>query len=112
MPAPNAAALLRRNAGDPDIARRPAVRFEDRQWTHGEYVAECRRWANLFLSRRADGAPWLSVTLGVLRHTNRMGSQRLTGQSNGLDLSATCYPPIFRTSTFLLGHEHPYRRGL
>ena len=58
MPAPNAAALLRRNAGDPDIARRPAVRFEDRQWTHGEYVAECRRWANLFLSRRADGAPF------------------------------------------------------
>src|SRR5438067_1015672 len=58
MPAPNAAALLRRNAGDPHIARRPAIRFEDRQWTHGEYVAECRRWANLFLSRRADGAPF------------------------------------------------------
>ena len=58
MPAANAAALLRRNAGDPGIARRPAVRFEDRQWTHGEYVAECRRWANLFLSRRVAGAPF------------------------------------------------------
>src|SRR5207244_13427062 len=57
MPAPNAAALLRRNAGDPDIARRPAVRFEDRQWTHAEYVAECRRWANLFLSQRVASAP-------------------------------------------------------
>src|SRR5207248_3101425 len=63
MPAPNAAALLRRNAGDPDIARRPAVRFEDRQWTHAEYVAECRRWANLFLSRRVEGAP---LHVGVL----------------------------------------------
>ena len=63
MPAPNAAALLRRNAGDPDIARRPAVRFEDRQWTHREYVAECRRWANLFLSRRVEGAP---LHVGVL----------------------------------------------
>ncbi|MGZ6974532.1 MAG: hypothetical protein ACXVKQ_11370, partial [Acidimicrobiia bacterium] len=46
LPAPNAAALLRRNASDPDIAKRPAVRFEDRVWTHGEYVAESSRWAN------------------------------------------------------------------
>lgn len=54
MPAADAAALLRRNATDPTIADRPAVRFEDRVWTHGEYVAECRRWANLFLDRAPE----------------------------------------------------------
>jgi fatty-acyl-CoA synthase len=58
MPAPNAAALLRRNESDPDIAARPAVRFGDRIWTHGEYVAECRRWANVFVSRRSAGRPF------------------------------------------------------
>jgi fatty-acyl-CoA synthase len=58
MPAPNAAALFRRNASDPDIAPRPAVRFGDRIWTHGEYVAESRRWANLFLSRRVADRPF------------------------------------------------------
>jgi fatty-acyl-CoA synthase len=58
MPAANAAALLRRNASDPAIAHRPAVSFDERTWTHGEYVAECRRWAQLFLSRRVDGAPF------------------------------------------------------
>jgi len=51
MPAANAAALLRRNATDPSIAGRPAVRFGDRVWTHAEFVAESCRWANLFLSR-------------------------------------------------------------
>ncbi len=58
MPAPNAAALLRRNASDPDISPRPAVRFEDRVWTHGEYVAECRRWAKLFIARCPSGRPF------------------------------------------------------
>ena len=55
LSAENAAALLRRNAADPSIATRPAVRFEDRVWTHGEYVAESCRWANLFLDRLPDG---------------------------------------------------------
>ena len=58
LPAANAAALLRRNASDADIARRPAVRFGERVWTHGDYVAECRRWANLFVSRRPAGRPF------------------------------------------------------
>jgi fatty-acyl-CoA synthase len=53
----NAAALLRRNASDPSIAERAAVRFEDRVWTHGEYVAESCRWANLFLDRLPAGKP-------------------------------------------------------
>jgi fatty-acyl-CoA synthase len=57
LPAPNAAALLRRNAEDHEIAARPAVRFEDRIWTHGEYGAESARYANLFLDRLPAGRP-------------------------------------------------------
>ena len=57
LPAPNAAALLRRNASDPEIRDRPAVRFEDRVWTHGEYFVESCRWAQLFLARLPEGQP-------------------------------------------------------
>ncbi|MBM3674734.1 MAG: AMP-binding protein [Actinobacteria bacterium] len=57
LPAPNAAALLRRNASDPATRDRPAVWFEDRVWTHAEYVAESRRWANLLLDRLPEGRP-------------------------------------------------------
>ena len=56
MPAADAAALLRSNADDPDRRDRPALRFADRVWTHAEYVAECHRFANLFLERRPAGA--------------------------------------------------------
>ncbi len=55
--APNAAALLRHNAADPDIGHRPAIRFGDRVWTHAEYFAESIRFANLFLERLPEGAP-------------------------------------------------------
>jgi fatty-acyl-CoA synthase len=59
MPAPNAAALLRRNASDPEVADRLAVRADDRTWTHREYYDESCRWAQLFLSMRPpDGAPF------------------------------------------------------
>ena len=58
MPAANAAELLRRNAADPDRAGRPALRFGDQVWTHREYVAECARWAGLFLARRAEDRPF------------------------------------------------------
>ena len=51
MPAANAAALLRRNATDPAIRDRPAVKFGERLWTHAEYVEEATRWAQLFLAR-------------------------------------------------------------
>jgi len=63
MPAANAAALLRRNASDPAIRDRPALRFEDRVWTHAEFVAESCRWANLLLSRRRPDRP---LHVGVL----------------------------------------------
>jgi fatty-acyl-CoA synthase len=55
--APNAAALLRANAADPDIGRRPAIRFGDRVWTHAEFLTESIRFANLFLERLPAGAP-------------------------------------------------------
>lgn len=55
MPAPDAASLLRRNGTDADRRDRPAIRFGERTWTHGEYLAECRRWANLFLAHRPAG---------------------------------------------------------
>ncbi len=57
MPAPNAAALLRRNATDPAIADRPALRFGDRVWTHREYVEESCRFANLFLDHKPADRP-------------------------------------------------------
>src|SRR5436190_18000502 len=63
MPAPNAAALLRRNATDGSIRDRPAVRFGDRVWTHGEYVDEASRWAQLFLARAPAGR---ALHVGVL----------------------------------------------
>jgi fatty-acyl-CoA synthase len=63
LPAPNAAALLRRNALDHTIANRPAIRFEQKLWTHGEYVANARRWANLFLAHRPDGPFHVGVLL-------------------------------------------------
>jgi fatty-acyl-CoA synthase len=60
--APNAAALLRRNAethGD-----RPAIRFADSIWTHAEYYAESCRFANLVLDRLpADGPRHVAVLL-------------------------------------------------
>jgi fatty-acyl-CoA synthase len=64
MPAPNAAALLRRNAADPVIGARSAIHCEGRTWTHREYYEESCRWAQLFLSMRPpDGE---SFHVGVL----------------------------------------------
>ena len=63
MPAPNAAALLRHNATDVSIRDRPAVKFGDWVWTHGEYVDEASRWAQLFLARAPAGR---ALHVGVL----------------------------------------------
>jgi fatty-acyl-CoA synthase len=81
LPAANAAALLRRNAADPAIAARPAVRFEDRIWTHGEYVAESCRWANLFLDRLPhDRPPHIAVLLdNVPEYLFAFGGAALAG---------------------------------
>jgi fatty-acyl-CoA synthase len=63
MPAANAAALLRHNASDPAIRERAAVKFGDQVWTHGEYVNESARWAQLFLARATVDRP---LHVGVL----------------------------------------------
>ena len=55
LPAPDAAALLRRNAiehGD-----RPALRFGPRVWTHAELLGEAQRFADLFGARLDPGRP-------------------------------------------------------
>ncbi len=57
LPAQNAAALLRTNASDPEIRDRPAIRFGDAIWTHGEFYAESCRWASLLLERLPEGRP-------------------------------------------------------
>jgi fatty-acyl-CoA synthase len=53
--APNAAALLRRNAKDHGDL--PAVRFGDRTWTHAEYYEESCRFAALFAERLPEQGP-------------------------------------------------------
>ena len=66
LPAPNAAALLRRNGTDAATADRPAVCFEDRIITHAEFLAESLRWANLFLAQppsTPDGIRHVGVLL-------------------------------------------------
>src|SRR6185503_2258719 len=60
--APNAAALLRRNAQD--FGDRIAIKFDDRSWTHAEYFDESCRFAALFLERLpADGPRHIAVLL-------------------------------------------------
>ncbi|MGA2836083.1 MAG: AMP-binding protein [Acidimicrobiales bacterium] len=63
LPAESAAALLRRNADDPDIGPRPAIRFEDRIISHAEYYRESCRWANLILRSARPGLP---LHVGIL----------------------------------------------
>src|SRR6185295_4002704 len=60
--APNAAALLRRNAAD--FGDCVAIKFGDRSWTHGEYFSESCRFAALFIGRLpADGPRHVAVLL-------------------------------------------------
>jgi len=88
LPAADAAALLRRNAADAAISRRPAVRFGNEVWTHGEYVAESCRWAQLFLRWAADrpGATDRPLHVGVLAdnvpdYLFALGGAALTGST-------------------------------
>ncbi|MBV8952176.1 MAG: AMP-binding protein [Actinobacteria bacterium] len=81
LPAPNAAALLRRNGTDPAIANRPALRFADRVWTHREFFAESCRYANLFLERApADRALHVGVLLdNIPEYLFAFGGAALSG---------------------------------
>jgi acyl-CoA synthetase (AMP-forming)/AMP-acid ligase II len=53
--APNAAALLRRNARE--HGDRVAIKFEDRSWTHAEFLRESCAFAALFRERLPAGGP-------------------------------------------------------
>jgi fatty-acyl-CoA synthase len=55
LPAPDVAALLRRNLAE--FADRPALCFGERVWTHRELVAEAERFATLFRARLDPGRP-------------------------------------------------------
>ncbi|HEY5699444.1 MAG TPA: AMP-binding protein, partial [Acidimicrobiales bacterium] len=60
--AASAAALLRSNGTDAEIAARPALRTPERTWTHGEVYAEAGRYATLLRERLpADGPPHVGV---------------------------------------------------
>ena len=64
MVAASAAALLRSNGTDAEIAARPALRTPERIWTHGEVYAEACRYATLFRERLpADRPPHVGVLL-------------------------------------------------
>jgi fatty-acyl-CoA synthase len=57
LPAPNTAALLRRNGTDARYADRPVLRFGDQVWTHAELLAEAERFAALFRARLDSARP-------------------------------------------------------
>jgi fatty-acyl-CoA synthase len=64
LPAANAAVLLRRNGTDPELAARPALRFGDQVWTHGQLLEEAERFASLFRARiDPDRPPHVAVLL-------------------------------------------------
>ncbi|HZM56547.1 MAG TPA: AMP-binding protein [Acidimicrobiales bacterium] len=81
LPAESAAALLRRNAADPAIRDRPAVRFDDLVISHAEYYRASCRWANLFLrSKRPDRPLHVGVLLdNVPEYLYAFGGAALAG---------------------------------
>ena len=64
MPAKSAAALLEGNAADPEIRRRPALKFGDLVLTHADLYEECLRFASVLRRRlRRDRPPHVGVLL-------------------------------------------------
>ena len=64
LPARNVAALLQHNGVDASIAGRPALRFGDQLWTHGQLLVEAQRFAALYRSRLdPDRPPHVAVLL-------------------------------------------------
>ena len=56
-PARTVAELIRRNAADGTIAAKPMLLFEDRAWTHAEYLDECLRFAAVIEGALPAGRP-------------------------------------------------------
>jgi fatty-acyl-CoA synthase len=64
LPARNVATLLKRNGLDASYADRPALRFGNRVWTHGELLVEAERFATLYRTRLdPDRPPHVAVLL-------------------------------------------------
>jgi len=57
LPAANAAALLRGHGTDPEVAGRPALRFGDQIFTHGQLLVEAEKFAALFTARLDPARP-------------------------------------------------------
>jgi fatty-acyl-CoA synthase len=57
LPARNVGELLSRNALDASSGNRPALRFGDQVWTHGELLIEAERFAALYRARLDPGRP-------------------------------------------------------
>jgi fatty-acyl-CoA synthase len=57
LPARNVAELLNRNGVEPDYAGRPALRFGNQVWTHGELLGEAKRFAALYQDRLDPALP-------------------------------------------------------
>jgi fatty-acyl-CoA synthase len=75
--------LLRRNGTDDATSSRPAVHFEDRTWTHAEFLAQSVRWANLFLAQgpsTPDGVLHVGVLLdNTPEYVFALGGAALSG---------------------------------
>jgi fatty-acyl-CoA synthase len=64
LPAANAAELLKRNARDPDIGPRPALKFGDSVMTHTELFEASLRFASMLRARlRSEVPPHVAVLL-------------------------------------------------
>ena len=64
LPARNVAALLDRNGVDAGSANRPALRFGDQVWTHGDLLREAQRFGALYRARLdPDRPPHVAVLL-------------------------------------------------
>src|SRR5713101_2366502 len=113
LPAPNAAALLRSNGTDPDQRDRPAIHTPERSWTHGEYLAESCRWANLFVeSRPAKGPFHIAVLMdNIPEYLFALGGAALTGATivglNSTRRGANLLRDISHTDCgILIGQRH------
>ena len=115
LPAPNVAALLRRNAGAAASAGRPALLFGDDTWTHRQLLVEAERFAALFLARLDPerpphvavlldntpdyvfalcGAGLVGVTLVGLNHTRR--PEHLAGDIAHTDVQLVITEPRYQ----------------
>ena len=105
LPAPTAAALLRRNGTDAESADLPALRFGDHLWTHRELLAEAERFAALYRARLIWAVPPMWVFCWTTRPTT---SLRLRCGSGRCRCGRTeLHPPRRASRPRHSAHRHP-----